>query len=74
MTVRRARDADLQVLEELWRAFERAVPPGTFAGLGLGLAITREIVEAHAGTIRVTSAPGEGAEFTVELPVMDAVS
>lgn len=38
------------------------------AGLGLGLFITRQIVEAHGGTISVTSRPGAGACFGVEIP------
>lgn len=38
-------------------------------GTGLGLASARSIVEAHGGSITVVSAPGEGAEFTVTLPV-----
>ncbi|MGH2442068.1 MAG: sensor histidine kinase [Chloroflexota bacterium] len=37
-------------------------------GAGLGLAIARAIVEAHAGGIRVDSAPGKGARFEVTLP------
>ena len=37
-------------------------------GTGLGLAIARRIVDAHAGTIRVTSPSGGGARFTVTLP------
>ncbi len=48
--------------------FERAVSPQHFGGLGLGLFIVREIVEAHGGSVRVESAPGSGATFTVELP------
>jgi two-component system, LuxR family, sensor kinase FixL len=39
------------------------------SGMGLGLPISREIIEKHGGTIRVHSAPGEGATFTVQLPV-----
>jgi PAS domain S-box-containing protein len=37
-------------------------------GLGLGLFIARGIVEAHDGTISVSSAPGRGAVFTIRLP------
>ncbi len=38
-------------------------------GLGLGLALTKRIVELHNGTITVDSAPGEGATFTVTIPL-----
>jgi two-component system CheB/CheR fusion protein len=38
-------------------------------GLGLGLFITREIVEAHGGTISVISAEGKGATFIIRLPL-----
>ncbi|MDQ1747722.1 MAG: hypothetical protein QOD07_1985 [Frankiaceae bacterium] len=37
-------------------------------GVGLGLAVTRRIVDAHGGEIAVVSAPGQGTTFTVTLP------
>jgi PAS domain S-box-containing protein len=49
--------------------FERAVSVRNFGGFGLGLWIARHIVEASGGAIRVESAPGRGATFTVELPL-----
>ncbi len=48
--------------------FQRAVSAEHYGGLGLGLYISRRIVEAHGGSIRVESQPGAGATFTVELP------
>ncbi len=47
--------------------FERAVSGQRYGGLGLGLWISRRIVEAHQGQIRVESTPGDGATFLVEL-------
>lgn len=55
--------------DRIFGAFERAVSVHHFGGLGLGLHITRELVESHAGTIRVTSKPGAGSLFVVELPL-----
>ena len=40
-------------------------------GSGLGLFITREIIEAHQGTITVASTPGKGTIFTVTLPIKE---
>lgn len=39
-------------------------------GWGLGLAISKQIVERHSGSIRVKSSEGKGTTFTVELPVV----
>lgn len=55
-------------LERIFGRFERAVSARNYGGLGLGLYITRQLVEAHGGTIRVTSEPGAGAVFVVILP------
>lgn len=55
--------------EKIFQRFERVAPISKFGGLGLGLYITRQIVEAHGGTIRVESETGKGAAFIVEIPV-----
>ena len=56
-------------LPRIFDRFERAVPAHSYAGLGLGLFIVRAIVEAHGGTVRAQSTPGEGTTMTVELPL-----
>jgi PAS domain S-box-containing protein len=53
----------------IFRRFERATDVRNYGGLGLGLYIVREIVEAHGGTISVDTAAGKGATFRVALPL-----
>jgi signal transduction histidine kinase len=48
--------------------FERAVSTENFGGFGLGLYIAKSIVDAHRGSLAVTSRPGEGSTFVVSLP------
>lgn len=51
-------------MEKIFCPFVTYKPGGT----GLGLAVTRQIIEAHHGTLTVTSTPGKGSCFTVFLP------
>ncbi|ABC83298.1 GAF sensor signal transduction histidine kinase [Anaeromyxobacter dehalogenans 2CP-C] len=53
----------------LFRRFERGAAARGVGGLGLGLWIVRQNVEAHGGEIHVESRPGAGTRFTVELPL-----
>jgi signal transduction histidine kinase len=48
--------------------FQRAVSAQHYGGLGLGLYVVKQVVDAHGGSVHVESDPGSGAKFTVELP------
>jgi signal transduction histidine kinase len=54
--------------QRIFERFGRAVSERSYGGFGLGLWLTRQIVEALGGRIAVASRPNEGALFTVELP------
>ena len=57
-----------EVGRRLFEQFFTTKPQGT----GLGLSISRQILEDHGGKIRWSSAPGEGATFTMALPIRKA--
>jgi PAS domain S-box-containing protein len=54
---------------KLFQRFERAVSGPQFRGMGLGLWISRQIVDASGGEIGVESSLGRGSKFTVRLPM-----
>ncbi|MFP2905763.1 ATP-binding protein [Pyxidicoccus sp. 3LFB2] len=60
---------EAEALPRIFDKFERAPSARHHGGLGLGLFIVRQIVDGHGGSIRVTSAPGQGATFEVRLPL-----
>lgn len=53
----------------VFERFERAISSRNISGLGLGLYISRHIVEMHGGSIQVESELGTGSTFTVTLPL-----
>lgn len=56
--------------EKIFERFERGRTSENVSGLGLGLFISRRLVEAHGGRIHVESEIGKGATFFVELPCL----
>ena len=70
----KVKDNGIGIPEEgLPKLFERFYQVDTlqtmkYGGTGIGLALTKELVELHHGSINVSSRLGEGSEFTIELP------
>jgi signal transduction histidine kinase len=55
--------------ERIFSRFERAAPASSFGGLGLGLYLVRQVMDAHGGTVSVDSVPGKGATFHLRFPL-----
>jgi PAS domain S-box-containing protein len=55
-------------LDRIFGRFERAASLDHYGGLGLGLYIAKSVVDAHGGSLRAESSPGQGATFTMTLP------
>jgi signal transduction histidine kinase len=55
---------DADKLARVWSPFYTSKATGT----GLGLALSKKVVEAHGGSLEASSAPGEGSEFLITLP------
>ena len=69
VTIRVADEGGGMPLEALARLFEPFTSTkGSGLGTGLGLAVSKSLVEAHGGRIEVASVPGKGTTFTVVLP------
>ena len=55
------------IFDRFWRGDRSRSHVGGVGG-GLGLAITRQLVQAHGGSIGVESKPGHGTTFIIDLP------
>jgi signal transduction histidine kinase len=56
----------LEVKAKIFDWFFTTKPPGE--GTGLGLAVSREILQAHGGNLRLEDTPGGGATFVLDIP------
>ena len=59
---------DPKYLDRIFKPFQRLHPREEYEGIGMGLTISRKIVESHGGNLHAESAPGKGSTFIIELP------
>lgn len=64
---------EAQYAERVFSLFQRLHGRGEYSGTGIGLALCRKIIERHGGIISAQSEPGEGAIFTIYLPMTQTV-
>lgn len=57
-------------LDKIFKIFYRS-KDNLVKGMGIGLALTKELVTLHKGKIKVSSTPGEGTTFTVKIPISE---
>ena len=62
---------DMEFADKIFNVFTRLVGEKDFQGTGVGLAISKRVVDRHGGEIRVESEIGEGTTFYVRLPLED---
>jgi signal transduction histidine kinase len=60
---------DPKYTDKIFAMFQRLHGRSEYEGTGVGLAVCRRITDRHSGTITATSQPGQGATFTIRLPV-----
>lgn len=60
---------DEQYNEQIFKLFQRLHGKNEYSGTGVGLSICKKIVEQHRGTISASSVRGQGASFTIKLPI-----
>lgn len=63
-----------RLFERFYRVPGTVIQHGTNVGLGLGLFICKQLIEAHGGTIGVNSTVGTGSTFWITLPLLKNVA